>query len=115
MDLVEMTYSYPVAPLANDHKDHWAAPANSDLAPILQVNVRRHRSIFWMGVPLADIVESSIRIFPSLKSNALMVIRVPEESESASNVILRWKRSFSDVDVIAPPVAHQDASRLWFE
>ncbi|MDN5540329.1 MAG: hypothetical protein L0H08_25635 [Comamonas sp.] len=115
MDLVEMTYSYPVAPPANDHKHHWAAPANSDLAPMLQDNVRRQRSIFWMGVPLADIVESSIRIFPSLKSNALMVIRVPEESESASNVILLWKRSFSDLEVIAPPVAHQDASRLWFE
>ena len=68
-----------------------------------------------MGVPLADIVESSIRIFPSLKSNALMVIRVPEESESASNIILRWKRSFSDVDVSTSPVAHQDPSRLWFE
>jgi len=88
VDLVEMTYSYPVAPPTNDHKDHWAASANSDLAPVLQVNVRWNRSIFWMGVPFADIVEGSIRILPSLKCNALVMSGVPEESESTSNVIL---------------------------
>lgn len=35
VDLIEMTYSYPVAQSANDDKDHWAAAASSDLAPML--------------------------------------------------------------------------------
>lgn len=112
VDLTKMTYSYPVAQSADDDKDHWTEAASSDLAPMLYVNVRRHGIVFWMGVPFADIVESSIRILPSLKSDALVVGRMSEEPESSSNVILRRKCRFSDVDVIASPVAHQDASCL---